>query len=100
MPIAILAAAAIWLAPWLHEMVSKEVRSWATLGALLVGLTPYLVWELFFPPPFDLTAYTDTVDYEFKDPGYALEFINRNRENLLAMCDAADDEHESPAEID
>jgi hypothetical protein len=85
--IAILGTVAIWLGPWIYDVAPKPVRRWLTLGALLVSLIPYFVWELLVPPPIELTAYSRTVDYEFKDRQYAGEFIMCNAEHLLAMDD-------------
>ncbi|MBL8794316.1 MAG: hypothetical protein JNM56_10460 [Planctomycetia bacterium] len=43
-----------------------------------MAVSPWFLWQLFFPPPLDLTVYTDTVDYEFKDEEYAAEFAALN----------------------
>ena len=32
----------------------------------------------YLPAPIDLTAYSDTVDYEFRDADYAQEFAELN----------------------
>ncbi len=45
--------------------------------AILIALpflAPYIVWELIYPPPFDMTAFRKSVDYEFRDADYAWEF--------------------------
>jgi hypothetical protein len=41
-------------------------------------MIPWFAWELVFPPPFDLTVYSDTIDYEFRDQDYAEEFADLN----------------------
>jgi hypothetical protein len=33
------------------------------------------------PPAIELTAYAHEVDYEFRDPGYALRFMMLNNED-------------------
>jgi hypothetical protein len=53
--------------------------------AILIALpflAPYIAWELKYPPPFDLTAYSETIDYEFRDAGYASEFAMLNDASL------------------
>jgi hypothetical protein len=48
------------------------------MGIALICLVPWLAWETVFPPPIDLTAFSETVDYEFRDPEYAEEFMELN----------------------
>lgn len=69
------AGAAVWLLGWYRGPGRKVLLT----GAVLVLLTPLMVWELLNPRPFDLTAYAETVDYEFRDPAYAAEFAALNR---------------------
>ena len=40
---------------------------------------PVILWEVFDPRAIDLTAYSTTVDYEFRDPADAAEFAALNR---------------------
>ncbi len=54
-------------------------KRWLALGIALACCSPYFVWEVFFPPPVDLTAYSKTVDYEFRNAEYAAEFAALNR---------------------
>lgn len=54
-------------------------KRWLVMGVVLGCLLPLLVWETFFPRPFDMTAFSDTVDYEFRDPDYAIEFAALNQ---------------------
>ncbi len=49
------------------------------VGIVIVSLLPLCLWELLTPRPIDLTAYSETVDYEFRDPAYAAEFAALNR---------------------
>jgi hypothetical protein len=53
-------------------------KKWLILGIALLCLLPVVLWETFFPRPFDMTAFTDTVDYEFRDAAYAQEFALLN----------------------
>ena len=43
-------------------------------------MLPWFVWETIFPPPLDLTAYSDSVNYEFRDAGY-VDDVARINEN-------------------
>jgi hypothetical protein len=54
------------------------LKRWLVLAVALVCLVPVFLWETFFPPPIDLTAYSATVDYEFRDSAYAEEFAALN----------------------
>jgi fatty acid desaturase len=46
---------------------------------VLVCLVPLIAWRVYFPLPFDITAFSDTVDYEFSDRAYAQEFAALNQ---------------------
>jgi hypothetical protein len=54
------------------------LKKWLILPVALVCLLPVMVWETLFPRPIDLTAYSTTVDYEFRDMVYAQEFAALN----------------------
>ena len=54
------------------------IKRWLGLGIALLCMVPWFAWELIFPRPIDLTAYSDTVDYEFRDADYAQEFAELN----------------------
>lgn len=56
-----------------------RLEGWLMMGTALVCLLPWYLWEIFFPPPFDMTAYADSVDYEFRDAEYAEEFALLNK---------------------
>jgi hypothetical protein len=55
------------------------LRKWIAVGIALLCMTPLLLWQLFFPPPLDLTATSSTVEYEFRDRDYAAEFARLNQ---------------------
>jgi len=46
-------------------------------------MSPFFLWETLFPPAIELTAYSDTVDYEFRDESYAFAFGVLNEIGLL-----------------
>jgi hypothetical protein len=75
----LLVVVAIWIVwPMFADMVPRSVRKWAALGLGLVCLSPFILIQVFFPPAFDITAFSDSVDYEFRDSQLAYEFANLN----------------------
>lgn len=52
-------------------------RIMVTVLAILL-LAPLFVWQIFVPPPFSISALTETVDYEFRDRAYAEAFAELN----------------------
>ncbi len=74
-----IAVAALWLV-WPHwkDSVPRGLRKWAMMGLAILCLLPQIVFEVFFAKPFDVTAYADSVDYEFKSKDYAVEFASLN----------------------
>ncbi|KAA5538019.1 hypothetical protein FYK55_27770 [Roseiconus nitratireducens] len=66
----------VW--PHVDDFVAHALRKWVALGLILICLTPYIFWEIVFPPAIDITAYKNSVDYEFRDPEYAFEFADLN----------------------
>jgi hypothetical protein len=51
---------------------------WMLAGMALTLILPLALWQFLHPPPFDMTAYRSSVDYEFLDPAYAEEFALLN----------------------
>ncbi|MCE9561291.1 MAG: hypothetical protein K8U57_04485 [Planctomycetes bacterium] len=72
-------AVGVVLAGSLLEWYQGPFKRWLTLGVVLVCLLPVFLWEIFFPRPFDMTAFSDEVDYEFRDADYAAEFATLNQ---------------------
>ena len=66
--------------PIVTPLVAPAFQRWSLLISLLICLSPYFLWEVFFPPAIELTAYTDSVDYEFRDEAYAMKFAELNRD--------------------
>jgi hypothetical protein len=62
------------------------------IGLALLAFLPLLVWEHVFPPALDMTAYSETVDYDFRDAAYAEEFQKLNRVEAVSVepSDAVD----------
>jgi hypothetical protein len=62
----------------LAEYTQTFWGGWLAMAIGLVFLSPVMLWEWHFPPALDLTAYSESVDYDFRDPEYALEFACLN----------------------
>jgi len=71
--------AALWLIwPHFKDSVPRGIRKWAMMGLALGCILPQVVFEVFFARPFDITAYADSVDYEFTSKDYAVDFAMLN----------------------
>ena len=58
----------------------KTFRKWAMMGLVLMCISPWLLYSVYSPQPFDMTAYSDSVTYEFRDTEYAHEFAELNED--------------------
>ena len=58
--------------------IGGPFKKYIIAAFVLILLIPYILWETFVPRFFDMTVYTDTVTYEFKDKAYADEFASLN----------------------
>lgn len=79
----VITVAAFWLIwPHFKEAVPRGIRKWAMMGLALVCLLPQIIFEVLFAKPFDITAYAESVDYEFTSKDYAVDFamLNANAE--------------------
>ncbi len=68
----------VW--PWVKDFVPLAIRKWVAVGMIMICALPFLVWQVLVPPSFDFTAYKNSIDYEFNDHDYAVEFANLNRD--------------------
>jgi len=50
------------------------------MGLALLCLAPQIIFEAYFPKDFDITAFSDSVDYEFRDEDMAYEFAELNED--------------------
>ena len=48
------------------------------MAIALVCLLPQFILEVFFAKPFDVTAFADSIDYEFTSKEYAIDFAMLN----------------------
>jgi hypothetical protein len=53
-------------------------RKWVLAPVALAVCLPWILWSTFFPPVVELTAYSEHVDYEFRDRSYAEDFASVN----------------------
>jgi hypothetical protein len=75
----LIVVAAFWFVwPNLKDSVPAGLRKWAMLGLGLASLLPQVIFEIYFVRPFDVTAYSDSVDYEFASKDYAVDFATLN----------------------
>jgi hypothetical protein len=49
-----------------------------TIGGVIISVAQLSLWDLFSPLPFSMTHSKDEVNYEFRDPDYAAEFVTLN----------------------
>lgn len=82
---AVLIFVAIWLIMPHFKGWQPLVRKIAVAGLALLGLSPFILAEVFWPRVFDTTAQGDKVDYEFASEEYALEFFRLNVEHATAL---------------
>lgn len=66
----------IW--PHLKDAVPQPFHKWAMMGLALLCLIPQVVYEMCFAASFNVTAFSDSVDYEFRSRDYAIEFALLN----------------------
>lgn len=66
----------VW--PYVDDLVARSLRKWVVMALALLAISPWFLWEVFFPPSIDITAYSDSVDYEFRDSKYASDFASMN----------------------
>ena len=68
----------VW--PHIDDFIPRALRKWVAVLLILICLLPYVLWETFWPPSIDITAFSNSVDYEFRDAEYAYEFAELNED--------------------
>ncbi len=76
--ITILVLTTIW--PAIEANVPLGLRKWAIMGIVFAFCIPYFLFDVFWPVAFDITAYENSIDYEFRESDYAIEFAILNTE--------------------
>ncbi len=74
----VLAVAGALMAIEMLETYDGPYMLWIGSGIVAVVLIPIIFWELFWPPSFDITPYTRSVDYHFRNRADAEVFAARN----------------------
>jgi hypothetical protein len=76
-----LAMAAVWFVwPLLSDQIPRPVRKWIVMGLAVICMSPQILWRVWSPDPFDITCYSESVDYEFRDEDMAHEFAELNQD--------------------
>ena len=71
----------VWLgAEIVNQWVPRPFAKWAVLGGGLLAMTPWAIWQVIFPLPFDMSVAEDEVTYEFADEADARDFFVLNQE--------------------
>ena len=78
--IVLLVVVFLLLWPLVSDYLPRTGRRWFMMIFGVVCLIPYCLVEAFFPKPFDITAFRDSVDYEFRDKVMAYEFAQLNED--------------------
>lgn len=74
---------ALWLIMPHFDGWSRLTKK-VVVGVLVVlAVSPSIIADVFWPRIFDTTAQGDKVDYEFADAGYAAEFHELNRTQVI-----------------
>ena len=55
------------------------------MGLALLAISPWVIFNNWFPRKFDINAKDEWVEYEFLSKDYAEEFAKLNSENLLGL---------------
>jgi hypothetical protein len=55
-------------------------KKWIALGVGILSIMPLVIWRTCFPYSFDMTAFANSVDYEFRDEAAAHEFAELNQD--------------------
>ena len=92
---AILTASAAFLVlyflwPHVDGVVARPLQRWAKMGLVLLCLSPWFWWGIYFPPPIEITAYRKSVEYEFADAVYACRFAGLNADAEWVTVEGTD----------
>jgi hypothetical protein len=63
---------------YVNEHVPRFLRKWTLMLIGIASLSPQLLYEIFYPQPFNVTAFSDSVDYEFTSLTCAARFAAEN----------------------
>ncbi len=77
--IAVIVVATVVGARWYFKDLGGFYPWLLMIGAAFVSVAQLSLWDVFSPPPIYMTNYADEVEYTFRDPDYAAEFITLNK---------------------
>lgn len=74
---------ACWLVLWffwpqVQHLVPEGLHRFAKIGLFILTVLPQCMFEVWYAPPFCVTAFKSSVDYEFTSHVYAVDFAVRN----------------------
>ena len=78
----------VW--PHVDDVVAPPFRRWARIGLVLLCLSPWFLASVLFPPPIDITAYQQSIDYEFANADDAYRFAALNTDAPWVKVDGTD----------
>ena len=76
--LAMLAFIAVLVGRYVLSEYQGAFKKWFIYGIAIPFLLPLIIWEIAFPLPVALSSKGETVDYEFRDKEYAIEFARLN----------------------
>ncbi len=71
-----------FVSPYFGEWSSLS-KKLAVGGIALVAIIPIIIVEFIWPRVFSTTAWANSVEYEFAERDYALEFYKLNEEKVI-----------------
>ncbi len=81
--LAVVIVALVYIIPMFEP--GSPWRKLKILGLCLVALLPWILFQVLYPPRFDVTVYDDVVDYEFASAIYAAEFAEINSAHVIRV---------------
>lgn len=81
--ICIILCATWYIWPVVKDHIPRVLRPWAQAGIALIFYLPKWLYDIFYPPAFDISATRDRVMYEFRDSMTAAIFALRNRDAMV-----------------
>ncbi len=76
--VGLIALASVYLWPLVSDELPRAARTAIKFGIAMLCIAPQVLFEVYRPHPFGITAYGKSVDYEFRDPDLAQEFAEMN----------------------
>jgi len=58
----------------------QTLSPFCDFGSAIICVSPLVLWDVFWPPPFNITASKKSLTYEFKDASEAHAFTELNED--------------------